>query len=128
MDIVNHTKSSGDQSEGNYNGQVLISKKFVFEMDEYPEQARVDFVIKMYNSNNAEYLGFNQNGEYVDVDILGDVNGDFSINVLDIVEIVQYILSGGTIPDFPFEKADMNGDGAVNVMDIILLVNEILGL
>ena len=126
MDIVNHEKTISNMVD-NYNGQVLISKKFVFEMDEYPEQVRVDFIIKMYNSNNAQYLGFNQNGEYFDVDILGDVNGDFHINVLDVVALMQYILNPQDYPDFPIEKADMNGDGVANVLDAVALVNEILG-
>ena len=126
MDIVNHTKTISDMVD-NYNGQVLISKKFVFEMDEYPEIVEVTFMIKIYNDNNIQYLTFNQNGEYVDVDILGDINGDFVVNVLDVVLLIQYILSAGTIPDFPIEKADMNGDGEINVLDGVILVNQILG-
>ena len=84
-------------------------------------------MIKIYNDNNIQYLTFNQNGEYVDVDILGDINGDFVVNVLDVVLLIQYILSAGTIPDFPIEKADMNGDGEINVLDGVILVNQILG-
>ena len=65
--------------------------------------------------------------EYFDVDILGDVNGDFHINVLDVVALMQYILNPQDYPDFPIEKADMNGDGVANVLDAVALVNEILG-
>jgi hypothetical protein len=51
----------------------------------------------------------------------GDVNGDGSVNVQDIILIVNMILDGGYSG-----VADMNGDGAVNVQDIILIVNMIL--
>jgi hypothetical protein len=56
---------------------------------------------------------------------VGDVNGDGDINVLDIVQIVGYILSGEA--DFDLACADSNGDGSVNVLDIVQLVNAILG-
>ena len=55
----------------------------------------------------------------------GDVNDDGSVNVLDIVEIVGYIVNGEG--DFDLACADNNGDGAVNVLDIVALVNDILG-
>jgi hypothetical protein len=56
---------------------------------------------------------------------MGDVNGDSSVDVLDIVQIVGYIVNGGG--DFDLACADSNGDGAVNVLDIVALVNDILG-
>ena len=56
---------------------------------------------------------------------MGDVNGDSSVDVLDIVQIVGYIVNGDA--DFDLACADNNGDGAVNVLDIVALVNDILG-
>jgi len=52
----------------------------------------------------------------------GDLNDDEQINVLDVVAMVNLILSGEYI-----EAADMNGDGVINVLDIVVLVNVILG-
>jgi hypothetical protein len=51
----------------------------------------------------------------------GDVNGDGSINVQDIILVVNLILDGGFSA-----AADVNGDGSINVQDIILIVNMIL--
>jgi hypothetical protein len=51
----------------------------------------------------------------------GDVNGDGSVNVQDIILIVNMILDGGYST-----VADVNGDNSVNVQDIILIVNMIL--
>ena len=53
--------------------------------------------------------------------ILGDLNGDGIVNVLDVVAIVNLVLSGEYN-----EVADMNNDGTLNVLDIVSLVNTIL--
>jgi len=53
--------------------------------------------------------------------IIGDVNGDGSVNVSDIVLMVTLILNSEYN-----EYSDMNEDGILNVLDIIELVNTIL--
>ena len=52
---------------------------------------------------------------------LGDLSGDGIVNVLDVVAMVNLVLSGGYN-----EVADMNGDGTLNVLDVVLLVGIIL--
>ena len=52
---------------------------------------------------------------------LGDVNNDEIINVLDIVLIVNIVLTEGFN-----QSADLNTDGIINILDIIQLVNIIL--
>ncbi len=50
------------------------------------------------------------------------MNGDEVLNVLDIVELVNMILSEeGNNP-----LGDMNGDGAYNILDVVILANIIL--
>ena len=56
----------------------------------------------------------------------GDVNYDGAANVLDIVQIVNYILGTVTFDECGMATADLNGDGAVNVLDIVQIVNVIL--
>ncbi len=56
----------------------------------------------------------------------GDANGDLSVNVLDIISMVSYVLEGDPTP-FLFDAADLNGDDQVNVLDIISVINIILG-
>ena len=56
---------------------------------------------------------------------MGDVNGDGDVNVLDIIQIVGYVISGTA--DFDLACADSNGDGTINVLDIVTLVDTILG-
>ncbi len=57
--------------------------------------------------------------------ILGDVNHDGVINVLDIVNIVNLILDG-TAGEEDLLVADLNGDGDINILDIVILVGIIL--
>ena len=52
---------------------------------------------------------------------LGDVNQDLSINVSDIVLLVEWILNQNNNP-----LGDVNEDGSMNVSDIVLLVEWIL--
>ena len=52
----------------------------------------------------------------------GDINLDGQINILDIVQLANMILS-----DDYQESADLNGDGNLNILDIVQLVNIILG-
>ena len=53
----------------------------------------------------------------------GDANGDGSINVQDVIGIINVILDTGTASGSP----DCNDDGNVNVQDVICVINKILG-
>ena len=57
----------------------------------------------------------------------GDVNADGSVDVLDIVILVNIIVETYDPSDNEFSAADMNSDGVVDVLDIVTLVNAILG-
>ena len=59
--------------------------------------------------------------------ILGDINFDGSIDVLDVVVQVNAILQPGDLSSSEFAAADINEDGVLNVMDVVLLVSLILG-
>lgn len=56
---------------------------------------------------------------------LGDANGDFSVNVMDLVQNVDYILGNNPQP-FIFNAGDVNNDDTINVLDIVGIVNIIL--
>ncbi len=58
----------------------------------------------------------------------GDVNADNEINVLDIVQTVNIIISVGDNPSsYELWAADFNLDGYVNVLDVVQMVNLIVG-
>ena len=54
--------------------------------------------------------------------ILGDVSGDGSINILDVVMIVQIVIGNDEI----VESADFNGDGYINILDVVQLIQIII--
>ena len=56
--------------------------------------------------------------------ILGDVNDDGAVNVLDVVLLVNLILNNGDPDDNP--QADVNGDEMLNVLDVVSLIAIIL--
>ena len=57
--------------------------------------------------------------------ILGDVNGDGTLNVSDVTALITYIL-GNTPPNFVVEAANVNGDNSINVADVTLLIRMVL--
>jgi hypothetical protein len=66
-------------------------------------------------------------GDPCDGQAAGDANGDGTVNVLDVVSIVNHILAGGVgLEGCNLDVADYNGDETVNVLDVVAIVNLIL--
>ena len=55
-----------------------------------------------------------------------DITGDGIVNVVDIVALVNMILSDSMVDESILCSYDLTGDGIINVVDIVLLVNYIL--
>lgn len=62
---------------------------------------------------------------YINDVLLGDVNNDGYVNIVDVTCIVNHVLDQ-TPPEFIRKAADINGDGYINILDVTLLVNLIL--
>lgn len=76
----------------------------------------IDSLQTMYDS----WLETQINGE------LGDINTDFIIDILDVINIVNFIM-GNSEPTFEQQYlGDLNQDGLINIQDIILIINIIL--
>ena len=56
---------------------------------------------------------------------IGDINQDYSFNILDIIELVNAILYSNN-SGIEFYLSDLNGDNMLNIQDLISLVNLIL--
>ena len=70
-----------------------------------------------------------QTGLSVDLEcnnIQGDVNNDGTINVVDIVGVVGYVLETTLLEGCQLETADVNADNEVNIVDIVSIVTIIL--
>ncbi len=53
----------------------------------------------------------------------GDINGDGSVNITDVVETINLIAAGSYS-----SAADLNADNAVNISDVVQIINIIAGL
>lgn len=57
------------------------------------------------------------------IKMLADVNGDGKVNVVDLMQIAQYVVGiEGT------SGADVNGDGKMNILDLMLIAQYIVGV
>ena len=59
---------------------------------------------------------------------LGDINQDQIIDILDVVQLINFILGQTT---FNFEElylADCNSDSTINIQDIVIIVNYIINI
>ena len=101
----------------------------------YGESTDIDIIAQASDLTVGEYSGeitISSNSQSVvtipvsllvlDNGLLGDVNGDGILNVLDVVTLVNIILNN----DDYILAGDMNQDGALDVLDIVTLVNIIL--
>ena len=85
----------------------------------------------LVDASYEAFVNINSNGGSVSLPfslivngaVLGDVNNDELINILDVIAIVNMILGQSNID---LSTADMNQDGILNVLDITILLNLIL--
>ncbi len=69
----------------------------------------------------VDFFGNHHLSDYLNI-LLGDLNDDGLINILDVIQLIDIVIEG------LFESHyDLNQDQFINVLDIILLVNIILG-
>ena len=128
-DLFHIAKNTSNLAD-NYNGTLSINKKYVL----FPENTRIDAILKISsstsNSQTIKYNVFSQTGEEEPEIELGDINADLTINILDVVTLINLIIDSPTqdnLTQEEFDRADINGDGTLNVQDMVNLISIILG-
>ncbi len=53
---------------------------------------------------------------------MGDINGDYLVNLLDITNLIAYLYSDGE-PPVPDRAADVDCNATINILDITFLIN-----
>jgi hypothetical protein len=106
------------------NGNTLITDCDSADIEEITESGSVVWSYSQ-SGNNANIARAQKYAidyfDEIDNGIAGDINGDGILNILDIVSLVNLVLSGD------YESAgDINQDGTLNILDIVSLVNLIL--
>ena len=86
-----------------------------------------DPIVDKYNNDVFIFWSDKRNGNY-DIyfskgigqsDLLGDINQDFLIDILDIISLVQVVLGNSN----NFDNTDLNEDTIINIQDIMILIN-----
>ena len=77
------------------------------------------------DTDGNEILSYGQ-GASVLLGLLGDVNSDTEINILDVVLMVSFAIYIEDASDAQFWASDINSDNSINVLDIVQIVNIIL--
>jgi glucose/arabinose dehydrogenase len=61
-----------------------------------------------------------------DENIIGDLNFDGQLNILDVMQLINFILGNSELTEEQYAVSDINLDGTINILDIVQLVNIIL--
>ena len=75
------------------------------------------------NDNAALFITTGRANNY----LIGDINADESINILDVVQLVNLVLGADTPDGYQIIVSDINSDGQINILDVVQLVNLVLG-
>lgn len=86
-----------------------------------------DLAVVVFVQNNANKSVFQSaySEQVSSFGLPGDSNCDDLVNVLDVVNTVNYILGAAPEP-FCFGNADLDADGVINVVDVVATVNIII--
>lgn len=78
----------------------------------------------IYDGDNSEWIARSNkyNLDYLNDILLGDINSDGILNILDIVLMVNMVLNN----EFNL-VSDVNEDGLLDILDIVLMVNILVG-
>ena len=87
------------------------------------------FIINSQDTINIEFLPHQNITSNILINnnaILGDVNNDNTVDVLDIIFTINIILNNYTPNESEIWAADINHDDSINIQDIILIIQLIL--
>ncbi len=101
------------------NGNTLVTATTEFDFFEVDMSGRVQWN-PSFNAQCARALKYSY-GYFEDSVLLGDINLDGGINILDIIFMTEIIISNQNNP-----VADINNDYFINILDILFLINLIL--
>jgi subtilisin family serine protease len=104
-------------------GTAIFIRDTMFEtVDILPSLESITVSGGRLNIYNAASVLSEENESYLS----GDLNNDGTINVQDIVILVNFVVIIDSPSSLEFDAGDLNSDGALDVLDIVLLVNVII--
>ena len=112
-----------------------IDGEEIFSKNMYHPVEQTSFITDLDGNNSSEILVGLRNGKlfcYSGGDMIetmyldGDINNDQTVNILDIIVLINIILGNYEANEIELLIADINEDGELNILDIVMLVNWIL--
>ena len=95
----------------------------------YNQPTNTGYYIGSDLKSDAEAWAAAKTVPYISLDeqaiLLGDVNSDGTVSIVDVTSIISHIL-GQTPDDFLPAAADANGDGDVNIVDVTRVIDMVL--
>ena len=114
------------QSEGTLSSQETDDIVLDIDMQDYSDGEYIAYISLSTNISEDIVIPVQVNLSGTNY-MMGDLNQDESVDILDVVRLVSLILNNdGT--SYELSVSDLNGDDDVNIMDCILLVQIILSL
>ena len=101
-------------------GNISLESSPIHSYENFGEYEVSLIVANIYGIDSSPFI------EYLNIqDLTGDLNGDFYVNVLDVIFLVDLILNNEAISNSNY-LSDINQDGFFTILDIINLVSIIL--
>ena len=101
------------------NGNTLITSSNQDNVFEINESGDIQWT---YEGDIGTARAIKYSYDYFSSQILGDINGDSEVNILDVVILVNIILGSENSSD----DTDINDDDSTDILDVVLLINIIL--
>ena len=57
----------------------------------------------------------------------GDITGDSFTDILDVVVLINSVITGESLSEQEHQASDINQDGQINILDVVQLINQITG-
>lgn len=122
LDLLTVNAEDNNVSYLSNHGNGTFSYDAVFPVGNYPVAL---FAADLDGNGSLDLVTVNRNSDNLSIllnFLRGDVNGDGSIDIGDMVYLLNYLYKNGPTP-FPLASADANCDGVVNIGDVIYLIN-----
>ena len=117
--IITDTNGMFNNQEGEFTVEPYSNLEFGFQtQDSNINESYINFSIwPVYHEYSKKELSFLINNS----NLLGDINNDSVVNIIDVILVVNIILDESNN-----QSADLNNDGLVNILDIVMIIDFIL--
>ena len=126
MGLAVETLEDGTVSYTAYFDGVYLAGPFIDDSEGHTTSGKYGiFSFQMSGSGLAGYFDNVVVSAESDI-MLGDLNNDGGVDVLDVVTMVDIILGGTDADDYQMIAGDLNSDGTIDVLDVVGVVDLIL--